>query len=70
MPVGDSPNLQVVAAYSLEAFTQLLRTGIPLGGRKLGLMRVAAREQLSHLTDAEISALYSYLHDMPDASNN
>jgi hypothetical protein len=30
-------------------------------------MGAVAREEVSHLTDAEIAALYSYLHAMPDA---
>ncbi len=60
-----SPGLQVVAAYSPEAFAELMRTGAPLGGRKLGLMREVARDNLSALTDAEIAALYSYLHALP-----
>ena len=29
-----------------------------------------ARNNLSQLTDAEIAALYSYLHAMPDAARN
>jgi len=41
-----SPNLQVVAGYSPEAFTQLLRTGVPLGGRGPGFASVS----LSHLS--------------------
>ena len=66
----DSPNLRVVAAYSPEAFVQLLRTGVPLGGKKLGMMREVALDNLSSLTDAEIAALYSYLHAMPEAARN
>ena len=69
-PDFTSPNLQVVAAYSPAAFTQLLRTGIALGGRTLPTMSPWARALLSHLTDSEIAALYSYLHNLPDASSN
>jgi cytochrome c553 len=65
-----SPNLRVVGAYSPEAFTQLLRTGVALGGRQLRTMGPWARALLSHLTDAEIAALYSYLHAMPDVAQN
>ena len=65
-PDFTSPNLQIVAAYSELDFTQLLRTGVPLGGRKLVEMSDAARNNLSQLTDAEIDALYSYLHTLPD----
>jgi cytochrome c553 len=62
-----SPDLHVVAAYSAEEFTRLVRTGVALGGRNLGTMSPWARGLLSHLTDAEIAALYSYLHDMREA---
>ncbi|HYM29431.1 MAG TPA: c-type cytochrome [Steroidobacteraceae bacterium] len=63
-PDFTSPNLQVVAAYTPAAFTQLLRTGVPLGARTLPTMGMAARENLAHLTDAEIAALYTYLHGL------
>jgi cytochrome c553 len=69
-PDFTSPNLAVVAAYSPEAFTQLLRTGVALGGRNLRTMSPWARGLLSHLTDAEIAALYSYLHAIPEAARN
>jgi mono/diheme cytochrome c family protein len=61
----ESPDLRVVAAYSPEAFTQLMRTGVPIGGRKLAMMGAVARDNLSRLTDAEIAALYAYLHTLP-----
>jgi mono/diheme cytochrome c family protein len=64
-PDFTSPTLQVVAAYSPEAFAQLLTTGIALGGRELKTMSPWARENLSHLTDGEITALYSYLRALP-----
>ena len=69
-PAFVSPDLRVVAAYSPEEFVQLLRTGVALGDRKLGVMRATARDNLSHLTDAEISDLYSYLHAMPTAAHD
>lgn len=69
-PDFSSPSLQVVAAYSPDAFVQLLRTGVPLGARKLKVMGATARENLSQLTDAEISAIYSYLHGMPSTAPN
>lgn len=61
-----SPDLRVVAAYSPDAFTQLLRTGVAITGRDVGVMSAQARNNLSHLTDSEIAALYSYLHAMPE----
>jgi hypothetical protein len=55
----------VVTAYSPEAFAKLMRTGVPVGERKLALMGPVAVQALSHLTDSEIAALYSYLHQLP-----
>ena len=67
-PDFTSPNLQVVAAYSPDAFAQLIREGVALGGRNLPTMSPWARNLLSHLTDKEIAALYSYLHTLPEAA--
>lgn len=69
-PEFSSPDLRIVAAYSPEAFAELMRTGVALGGRKLGVMSTWARKNLSSLTDAEIAALYSYLHAIPEARSN
>ena len=55
------PDLRIVAGYSLEAFTTLLRTGTPAGTRELTLMKQVARKRFSHFTDAEIGALYAFL---------
>jgi mono/diheme cytochrome c family protein len=63
-PAFVAPDLGVVAAYSPGDFTRLLRTGEPVGGRQLGLMRIRAQRNLSQLTDAEIAALYEYLHGL------
>jgi hypothetical protein len=59
----------VVSAYDPEAFTRLLRSGVALGGRQLGVMSQQARNNLAQLTDSEISALHSYLHDLPAATH-
>jgi mono/diheme cytochrome c family protein len=67
-PDFTSPDLRMVAAYSPEAFATLLRTGIAIGGRDVGVMSTQARNNLSRLTDPEIAALYSYLHAMPEAA--
>jgi mono/diheme cytochrome c family protein len=69
-PDFTSPDLRVVASYSSEAFARLLRTGVALGERNVGVMSRQARDNLSHLTDSEIAALYSYLHAMPEAAHN
>ena len=64
-PDFTAPSLQVVNAYPADAFSQLMRTGVALGGRSLGAMGPWARATLSQLTDSELAALYSYLHAMP-----
>jgi cytochrome c553 len=69
-PDFTSPDLRMVSAYSPDAFTKLLRTGIAIGERDVGVMSTQARNNLSRLTDAEIAALYSYLHAMPEAARN
>ncbi len=69
-PDFTSPDLRMVAAYSPDAFARLLRTGVAIGGRSVGVMSAQARNNLSYLTDAEIAALYSYLHSLPEAAHN
>jgi mono/diheme cytochrome c family protein len=59
---GDAtPALSVVAAYSPVEFARLMREGIPRDGRKLDLMARTARNRFVHLTDDEVTALYTYL---------
>ena len=65
-PEFTSPSLRIVAAYSPEAFAQLMRTGIAIGGRNLTTMTPEAQNHLSQLADTEIADLYAYLHTMPD----
>ncbi len=69
-PEFTSPDLRVVAAYPAEAFAQLMRTGVALGGRNLAVMSEMARDNLSYLTDSETAALYTYLHSLPEAARN
>lgn len=64
-PDFTSPDLRVVAAYSPETFTRLLRSGVAAGERQLRVMSPRARNNLAQLNDAEISALYSYLQALP-----
>jgi cytochrome c553 len=68
-PEFTAPSLQVVAAYSPEAFQVLLRTGSALGGRELGVMSRTARANLSLLNDDEIDSLYRYLSALRAPAN-
>jgi cytochrome c553 len=58
----SAPSLEVVAtAYSPTQFEFLMRTGIGVGGRRLGLMSEVARDNLRHMTPQEVAGLYAYL---------
>ncbi len=62
---GDTPTLAIVAAYSLDDFTRLMRTGTALGGRELNeMMTGVARGRTAYLTDEEIAALHGYLQTL------
>lgn len=58
---SGAPDLVVAASYDLQAFTRLLREGVPLGGRKLGLMGRVARDRLRKLSDDQVAQLHAYL---------
>jgi len=60
-PDGSAPNLVVVASYTEQDFVRLMRTGVPIGERELGLMGLVARERFSQLNDGEVRDLYQYL---------
>lgn len=60
-PDGSAPSLVVAMAYSRDDFERLLREGVPLGSRELGLMAGVARSRFVRFTDAEITALHDYL---------
>jgi mono/diheme cytochrome c family protein len=62
-PDLKSPDLSIVGAYDLPKFNRLMRTGVPASGRKLKLMDEVARSDFSQYNDAEIAALYAYLHE-------
>lgn len=56
-----APDLSIVGAYDLPAFTKLMRTGVPASGKDLELMDDVAKDDFSHFTDDEIAALHDYL---------
>lgn len=67
---GDTPNLVMVAAYSLDDFTRLMRTGTALGNRELNeMMTGVARGRTTYLTDDEISGLHAYLQSLAGESS-
>jgi len=60
-PGLKAPDLSIVGAYDLPAFTKLMRTGVPASGKDLELMDDVAKGDFSHYTDEEIAALHDYL---------
>lgn len=62
------PSLRIVAAYSAEDFTTLMRTGKPIGDRELTLMGSVSRWRYSRFTDGEIKAVYAYLSKLAQHS--
>lgn len=59
---SGTPALVIVAGYREEQFSRLMRTGVPMDGRELGLMAGVARSRFVHFTDAEMAALYAFLN--------
>ena len=58
---AGSPSLAIARGYDLPQFTHLLRTGQPIGGRDLGEMSEAAREDFVNFRDDEIADIYAFL---------
>lgn len=56
-----APSLIVTAGYSDAAFRHLMKTGIGLGDRKLGLMTEASETRFANFTEEELAALQTYL---------
>ena len=60
-----TPDLVIAATYTKEDFFKLIRTGVALGDRKLGLMTKIATNNLKYLNDNEINSIYAYLETKP-----
>lgn len=55
------PSLTVVASYGMQPFLRLVKTGVPLSGRDLGIMSWTARNGFAYFSDAEVADLYAFL---------
>jgi mono/diheme cytochrome c family protein len=67
-PESGTPSLRIVGGYSADDFARLMRTGVPLGGRELDLMKDVALGRTTYLTDQEVSALYAFLRALSDST--
>jgi hypothetical protein len=60
----NAPPLMIVRSYSLPEFRTLMKTGVTRSGRDMAaqgsVMGFVAKEQFSHFTDAEVTALYRF----------
>jgi cytochrome c553 len=55
------PDLAIAAAYDPAQFRALMRTGVPPGGRDLGLMKQVAERDFANYSDEEVGQLHAYL---------
>jgi cytochrome c553 len=55
------PDLSIVASYERADFLKFMHTGKAAGNRELPMMSAVARVRISHLSDADMNALYDYL---------
>lgn len=56
-----TPSLALAKAYNREQFGRLMHSGVGLGDRDLGLMSGVAKMRFSHLHDAEVDAIFTFL---------
>lgn len=59
--VAGAPDLSIAAAYEPADFERLLRTGVGMGGKKLGLMSESAPGRFNNWSHEEIATLQDYL---------
>ena len=64
IPEEEIPSLAIVAAYPLDDFRNLMRTGKPVGGRTLELMKDVSLSRFAYFTDAELGDLHAYLSEL------
>lgn len=63
--VPGTPDLQIAAAYTRADFFNLMRTGVPMGGREIDYhMKDVSKYRYIRLTDNEVDALYAYFRSM------
>lgn len=59
-----APSLIVATGYSKTDFDRLMRTGIAIGNRKLGLMTEVAETRFPNFTEDEVDAIRLYLKEL------
>lgn len=64
------PDLRMVTAYDAAQFDRLLRTGVAIGDREVGLMSEVARGRFSNFTERELQAVHAYLQKVGSTVQN
>lgn len=59
-----TPDLAIVAAIGRDDFETLVRTGVGVGGRDLGLMALVAPNRFASLSEDELDALHLHLSSL------
>jgi mono/diheme cytochrome c family protein len=69
--VPKSPDLIVASAYSYDDFVRLMRTGAPVGDRKIDYHMVdASKYRYTRLFDEEVDALYVYFRSLAGVASS
>jgi len=63
----NAPALTVAKGYSPEQFSRLMREGIAIGDRNVGMMSATAKVRFTHLRDDELQAVYAFLQSRSGA---
>ncbi|MGI9290737.1 MAG: c-type cytochrome [Gammaproteobacteria bacterium] len=60
-----TPDIEIAATYGREDFNRIMRTGAPVGDRKIDYHMVdVGKYRYVRMTDAEVSALFAYFQSM------
>jgi mono/diheme cytochrome c family protein len=59
-----TPDLRIVKGFSAEQFSTLMKTGVAPGNAAIPNMSEIAKARFANFTDAEVAAVYAYLHGL------
>jgi len=62
---GAPPDIAGARGYPQPAFVHLMRAGVGMGNRDLGLMSEVAKGRFVHWTDQDVDAIYAFLKALP-----
>jgi mono/diheme cytochrome c family protein len=65
-PFFGSFDVRLMKTFTAAEFSTFMRTGVAPGNPKLPTMSAIAKARFAHFTDAEVTAVYAYLHGLND----